>query len=161
VPRAFAPGTVQILVFGEKQVAMNIRRGMAALGDMGPALTEVASDMMRVIGATITSGGRRYGGSWAALDPQTIKRKAAKGQDPRALIATGALLRAYSVMGAPNQILEVGAQHLRLESSLDYAEDLQTGTSRMPARPFINFYPQDRRRWAAICSEYLREAMAL
>ena len=61
MPRTFAPGTVRIVVFGETQVAMNLRRGVKALGDMAPALTVVADDMMRVIGTTIESGGRRYG----------------------------------------------------------------------------------------------------
>lgn len=131
------------------------------MSDMAPALATIAGDMMRVIGATITGGGRRYGGSWPALDPQTIARKAKKGQDPRPLIATGALLRAYSVMGAPNQVLEVGTHHLKLDSTLDYAEDIQRGTHKMPARPFIDFYPQDRKRWAAICTDYVKEAMAL
>ena len=161
MPRTFAPGTVRIVAFGETQVAMNLRRGVKALGDMAPALTVVADDMMRVIGTTIESGGRRYGGSWSALDPQTVARKAKKGQDPRPLIATGALLRAYSVPGAPNQHLEIGPQHITLESTLDYPEMIQSGTRKMPARPFIDFYPADRKRWAKICAMYLKEAMAL
>jgi phage gpG-like protein len=156
-----APGTVRVLVFGETQVAMNLRRGITALGDMKPALDVVADDMMYVVEKTFTGQGRRYGGSWAALNEQTIKRKAAKGQDPRINIATGRMMRAFSLRGSEHQVLRVGTHSIELDSDLDYPEFIQDGTSKMPARPFIDFYPQDRKKWAQICKEYLAEAMNL
>lgn len=161
MPREFAPGTVQVLVFGETQVAMSLRRGVSALGDMSPALDVVADDMMYVIEKTFTGQGRRYGGSWAALSPETVKRKAAKGQDPRINIATGRMMRAFSLRGGDHQLLHVGPHSIELGSDLDYPEHTQYGTSRMPARPFIDFYPQDRKLWAKICREYVVEAMRL
>jgi phage gpG-like protein len=128
---------------------------------MSPALNTVADDMMYVIEKTFTGQGRRYGGSWAALDEQTIKRKAAKGQDPRINIATGAMMRAFSLRDSEHQILHVLPHSITLDSDLDYPGYIQDGTDRMPARPFIEFYPQDRKLWAKICAEYIAEAMNL
>jgi phage gpG-like protein len=159
--RSGAPGTVKILVFGTEQTSLKLRRGAAAMTNMEPALQRVAVDMTRVIRATITGQGRRFGGSWTFLSKNTIEQKLRKGQDPRILVATGKLLEAYGTVGAPHQILEITGGMVQLESDLDYSEFHQDGTVNMPARQFIDFYPQDVRRWADICSMYLKEAMAL
>jgi hypothetical protein len=117
---------------------------------------------MRVIRTTITGQGRRFGGSWHALSPDTIMQKARKGSpDPRMLIDTGAMLEGYTVRDSEHQRLKIGPSTISLDTDLDYPIFIQEGTRKMPARPFLDFYPQDRRRWAEMCSEYLRAAMDL
>lgn len=153
--------TVAVLVFGDKQAALKFKRGAKAAANMTPALELITDDMFRVIGATFTGQGRRFGGSWTHLDPATLQRKAAKGQDSRILIATRDLMNAMSVRGAAHQHLVVTPHAIELDTDLDYAGPQQYGVAgHLPARPFIDFYPADRARWAQTCLDYLMGAMA-
>src|SRR4051812_31916579 len=151
---------VKITIFGDKQMRRQLLHAADVAGDMRVGLNKIADDMFRVIGATFSSQGRRYGGSWKALDPQTVKRKAAAGSlDPRILIASGALMRSVSHEGDPNQIFQVTGSEIILDSTLDYAEAHQRGNDHVPKRQFIKFYPQDRRRWVGIVQDELRNAI--
>jgi phage gpG-like protein len=154
--------SVRIILFGEEVAKLKLERGMSAVANMKPVLNLIADDMMRVIRTTITGQGRRFGGSWHALAPSTIQQKARKGSpDPRMLIDTGRMLEGYTVRDSPHQRLKVGPSTIILDTDLEYPEFIQHGTRKMPARPFIDFYPQDRQRWAAMVGEYLTAAMNL
>jgi phage gpG-like protein len=152
---------VVLRIFGEDVVELKLRRGERAVAEMEPVMTLIAKDMMRVIRSTITGQGRRYGGSWPASDPETIRQKAAKGQGNRQLIATGKMLEAFGTFGGQHQILYIGPHEVDLDTDLDYPDLIQHGTEHMPARPFIDFYPQDRARWANMVTAYLTTAMDL
>lgn len=136
-----------------------LRRGMEVAGNMRPALSIIADEMMDSIRATFESQGRRGGGSWKALDPATVKRKAAAGLDPRILIATGELMDSMTVRGDPNQILRIGRAHVELSSRLADAPVHQYGNEHVPARPFIKITTGDRKRWVNVVRDQLREAM--
>ena len=151
-----------IRIFGDKEVMLGINRGVRLARDMKPALELVADDVMRVIRATFMSQGRRYGGSWAHLDPDTIREKVKHGQDPRILIATEALMNSWSRRG-PNQRLRVTGSYIELDSKLAYGDVHQEGDEErgLPARPFIAFDPRDEIRWAKIAERQLLKAMGL
>lgn len=152
---------VTLHVLGAEQMRRKLLRGAAAAGDMAPALEVVADDMMRTIKETFKSQGRRYGGSWTFLQPETIKRKLAKGQDPKILMASHKLMDSLTIRDAPFQILHVGKDEVWLGTDLDYAATHQHGDHDrgIPARPFINFYPPDRQRWVRIVENHLRTAI--
>jgi phage gpG-like protein len=152
---------IKVTIFGDNAVEANLIHGAEALANMEPVLTEVAKDVMRVIRVTIEGQGRRYGGSWHALDPAYLARKVKKGLDPRILIATKKMLNAYSEFGNENQALQILPHSLFLGSHLDYPGYHEYGTSKMPARSFLEFYPQDRKRWSTMVSEYITVAMGL
>jgi phage gpG-like protein len=155
------PIPLRVVVYGDAEVEASLTRGQEALMDMKPVLEVVADDMMRVVRATISSQGRRYGGSWHALNPQYLARKIKKGLDPRIMVATGKLLSAYGMRGSPFQRLRIFPDRLELGSNLDYPRFHETGTSKMSQRAFLEFYPQDRKRWADMVTSYVHEAMKL
>jgi hypothetical protein len=149
---------VVVNIMGDKQFMFRTRALAAAVVDSEPILEVVADDILRVIGATFNSQGRRYGGSWHALDKDTIREKTAKHQDPRILIATGKLKKAYSVRGAPHQHLKVTRSEITLDSTLPYAVYHQEGRGHNPKREFIKFYPQDHARWTKMVGDGLMRA---
>lgn len=144
---------VKIKMFGEELFQHRLRNLKAEVYNPKVALNEIADDMLRVIGATFSSQGRRYGGSWHALDKDTVKEKRAAGEDPRILIATGKLYKAYSVRGAPRQVLRITRSGITLGSTLPYAGVHQYGTDDVPQRQFVNFFPQDKARWAKMMED--------
>jgi phage gpG-like protein len=150
----------KILIFGDEKVRRQLLRGAAVAADMRPTLNEIADDMMNVVEATFTGQGRRYGGSWKALEPATIRRKLKKGQDSRILIATGAMMDSMTKRGDENQHLVVTADSIELSSNLDYPEVHQKGKGHMPQRKFIQFYSQDRKRWSNMVKADLMAAMS-
>lgn len=153
MPAARLPRVVNVEIFGIQRVRRQILRGEAVAVNPKPALELVADDMLRVLGVTFTSQGRRYGGGWKHLDPAWIRRKAAHGEDPRILIATGALMRAMSVRGSAHQILHVTRNKIILDTDLPYAE------AQDRVRPYVRFYPPDRLRWSKIVTKYIVDAM--
>jgi phage gpG-like protein len=151
---------LRIRVFGDEIVSRKLRHGARTAVNMEPALQDVADDMMEVVFATFMSQGRRYGGSWAAIDPKWVARKAKKGWDTRILLAQNFLIDSWTNRGDENQHLDVDGKRIVLDSTLDYAEVHQFGGGRnIPARPYVNFYPQDRKRWVKMCQEHLVNAI--
>lgn len=152
---------LRIDILGDKQMQRNLLRGAAEASNMRPALREIADDMMRVIGATFNSQGRRYGGSWTRLKPATIREKLRKRLDPRTLIARRRLMNSLTRPRSRNMELTISGSDISLDSKLVYAKTHQYGDEErgIPARPFVRIYPQDRARWARIAEDHLRKAI--
>jgi len=150
-----------IRLFGADQVRARMLRGAARATNMKPANQKIADDMMRVIDATFKSQGRRYGGSWTHLDPDTIRAKRRRGLNPRILIARGRLMNAFTKRRSRNQVLVVTRDSVELGTTLPYAGTHQFGDDDrgIPARPFISFHERDVARWAKICEDELLRAM--
>jgi len=125
-----------------------------AASDMRPAMEEVTMIMMEAIRATFESGGRRGGGSWAALTTEWLARKERMGWDPRIGFARHHLVDSFTIPKAAHQRLEIGTHSVSIESDLPYAATQQAH------RPFIKFTKGDRMEMARVCSEYLVEAWA-
>lgn len=151
-------GVVKFTVFGENLWEHRMRNLKAYIFDPRPVLEEIADDQMKVINATFTSQGRRYGGSWHFLDKDTILEKVRAKEDPRILIATGKLKDAYTIRGDEYQVLHVTRHGITLGSTLGYAGAHQYGTDDIPQRQFIKFFPQDKARWARMMEEAFEEA---
>lgn len=152
---------LDIEIQGAQAVRRQLLRGAERAGNMRPALVEVRLDMFRVIRETFLSQGRRYGGSWKGLRPETIERKVNQGLDPRILIARRRLMDSFTKRSSRYMHSKVTNDRITLESTLVYADTHQYGDPDrgIPARPFIRFYPQDRRRWVKICEASLMEAL--
>ena len=150
-----------IRIFGADQVRAMLYRGEVALKDARPINRKIADDMMRVIRMTFTGQGRRYGGSWHALDIATVREKRRRGLDHRILIARGRLMDSYTKPRSRNQILRIDRDTIELGSKLDYAAVHQFGDDDkgIPARPFIDFDHRDHSRWARIVERELLQRM--
>lgn len=144
---------LSIRALGIQQVRRRLFRGAEFLSDPRPALEIVADDVLRSIGATFSSQGRRYGGSWRAISPKWLKWKIDHGKDPRILHMNGTLRAAFSERGAEHQILNVTMTGISLRSDLKYDR------RQNEARPFVNFYPQDQKRWVAIMEQEMKAAL--
>ncbi len=102
--------------------------------EAGPALDEWLTDFMKDVAAGFESGHSQFGEEWAKL-----KRRRPAGHDHpnQPLIDTEALMK--SVTGHDAGTMEVNAgNYLMYGTSLFYAAFHQSGTSRIPARPFLN-----------------------
>lgn len=93
--------------------------------------------------------GRWAASPWAPLDPDTVRRKARQGQDPRVLRATGALERALTVWRAPGQQLKIKPFELvfglRHGGTAYYGRFHQQGRG-VPRREILSITPQMVRR---------------
>lgn len=150
-----------IEIFGARQWSERLARGAKAAANPRPALWEIREDMFRVIRATFTGQGRRFGGSWVALKPETVERKLTRGLDPRILMAKHRLMESMTRRGHPNMRSRVTRDTVLLNTTLPYAETHQYGDEDrgIPARPFVDFYPQDATRWTGILKDYLAAAV--
>jgi phage gpG-like protein len=149
------PQFVRIRIFGHDRVQRRLFGMATVAGDMRPALSKIADQVMDAIKGNIESQGERTGSTWPQLEPSTIKRKVARGQDPRALIASHALINSMSLRGDPNQRLQINPQSMSLQSALPYAARQQYGGHGIPARPYVVFTREEKRAWADICRDEL------
>jgi len=156
------PPTVKVLdvrIFGTQRVQRKLFRSQLMVGDMRPALEEVADDLMWVIGSNFSSQGRRGGGSWQKLSDERIRQKTKKGTLQRGiLVDTGALHDSMTQRGDQDQILKITRNSLSLGSKLPYADVHDEGKGRMPKRQFTKIMTGDRLRWVHICEQKIMEA---
>jgi phage gpG-like protein len=152
---------ISMKIFGVTAVEDLLNGAMSAVGNMKPALELVARDLMEVIDINFGSQGRRGGGSWKQLNPETLARKVREGELPLILIATSALRDSMTLYRDPNMDLRVTRDFIELSSRLDYAnvQDRGGGPSDLPARPYADFLQSDVDHWAEICAQYLTDAM--
>jgi phage gpG-like protein len=122
--------------------------------EIEPVMMEIIKDMMRITALNFSSGGRRGGGSWAKLKPDTVKRK--KG-DARILRDTDALYRSVTEPDAPYQILKLEPTGFQFGTSRPYAHVHQRGSSaaKIPARPFLRFLLPDEARWRDMLANHI------
>jgi phage gpG-like protein len=128
--------------------------GMAVAGERTrEPLIKIYEHMLAAEEALFASQGRRGGGSWQHLKPDTVRRKGSS----IILVQTGALRDSLTKPGAQFQILRIGNTELEFGTSRPDAAVHQTGTrdGRIPARPFMRFTPFDINRWITIINEHL------
>jgi hypothetical protein len=153
----------QILDFGTaRHTASKMQRSSASAINFRPVMDAIAADMMRVTEANFSSQGRRGGGSWAELRPETVERKHG---DTRILLTSGNPYAAstgvsamYKSVTRPNQpggILAITKTTIVYGTDLPYAHRQARGGKGIPPRPFINFTPADRARWDALFARHV------
>lgn len=115
-----------------------------------------ALDMMRVTQIQIDSRGRRGGGSWASLKPDTVRKKGyseifftADAKDKYTEIGGDALVKSVTQEGAPYQSIRILNTGFWFGTSRPYAAAQQRGSTKrkIPARPFLRVLPSDTQRW--------------
>lgn len=125
---------------------------------------EAALDMMRVTKVQIESRGRRGGGSWAGLRPDTIRKKgnseifftAGSNQGYTKLIGRDTLVKSVTVKGAKYQSLRLNNTGFWFGTKRPYAKVQQYGGGRkVPARPFLVVLPGDIDRWKGMILNHL------
>lgn len=101
----------------------------------GMSFSDTLRDFQEILAtdeAEVFSGQHDSSGSpWSPLEPSTIKRN---GHD-RILFETGALMASLTEIGGSGNISDVFDRDFTFGTDIEYAIDLQEGTSRMPARP--------------------------
>jgi len=130
------------------QLAAQLQRYAAHVGDPQPALERMRALLARGEQEVFGTQGAAIGFHWAA--PAEPDRKA----DPQLLVATGAL-RA-SLTGADAG--EVGAVELRFGTDVPYARFHQYGTSKMPARQLLGMPPDVEHGVTGLLAQLLAEA---
>jgi phage gpG-like protein len=123
---------------------------------MAPVMNKILVDMARATGELIKSEGRRGGGSFKRLKPETIKKKGNK----RILYTSGSS-EGYSTLGGSALVHSVtyktggrfavrehDQRSVTFGTTHPYADVHQEGGGRnIPARPFILFTEYDINRW--------------
>jgi phage gpG-like protein len=108
----------------KKKVALTGRKSLAL--PLQSTARKIEDDIInRVFGQEITPRGE----AWADLSPYTWSRK----RSSRKLFETGRLLKSIKVTGSRSG--------LKMSSNTPYSSFHQTGTRKMPARPFFDFPP--------------------
>jgi phage gpG-like protein len=151
------PPVLFITDFGSAIAEAERLEGMAANAlDTELPMIEIAGDMLRTTEIVFTSRGKRGGGSWKKLSPNTVRRW---GPHP-ILELTSTLRDSVTVPGAPYQILEVSNDFIEFGTEVESAGFQQEGTRKMPARPFLRFIPADFTRWNNILVRHLIKSHA-
>lgn len=147
-----------MLVFkaqGAKAVSTKFTRMGEAAVTARPAMEAIALMMMKIIGQTFESQGRRGGGSWKRDSADWLARKQRLGLDTRIGHATLALRNSVSIPGAEHQQILVTDTLVHLSSDLPYAQTQQVH------RPFVKFTIYDRYNMRQVVRDHLIEAFRL
>ena len=144
------------------------------LVDTGPVMVKIARDMMAAERATFYGQGRRGGGSWAPLAPDTIRKKGVGYQNIlrtdlanpgysqiEGHASSDTLFKSLTEPGAAYQILDVTPEAIRFGTTRPYAGAHQYGSwlRFIPKRPFMNFLETDIERWNAMLRRHIMAPM--
>jgi phage gpG-like protein len=144
--------------------------GARQAGDTGIVMAKIVNDMLRVEKQIFYGQGRRGGGSWQQLAPDTVRKKGVGYQN---ILRTASakpgyskigdvnsvdtLFRSLTEPGAPYQLLNVTNTTVEFGTDRPYAGAHQYGSwlRFIPARPFLNFLQLDIDRWDAMIGGHL------
>lgn len=146
--------TFKIITFGDEVLVSKKLRSAAQSGvDTQAPMRLIVADMFRIEEQVFKSQGRRSGGSWAQLKPETIRRKG----NSEILIETGDLFRSVTVPGARYQDVQVTRTIINFGTDRPGATTQQFGDASrgIRARPFLRFTARDVERWTLILREHL------
>lgn len=149
-----------------------LQTGAAQADNTRPVMDRIVADMLGVEKRIFSAQGRRGGGSWKELAPDTVRKKGVGYQNilrtrsakPNYSKIGGAqsidtLYRSLTEPGAEYQILGVRKNLIRFGTSRPYAGTHQHGSwlRSIPARPFLTFLEADYVRWNRMIAEHLME----
>jgi phage gpG-like protein len=159
--------TFRIVDFGDAtKVARKLKTSGKLAENTKPIMEEIADDMLRIEAIVFSSGGRRGGGSWARLKPDTVRKKGdteilrTENANPGySDIGGNALFKSLTERDAPFQILDVTAVSVELGTDRPWAFVHEYGSAKkkIPARPFIRFLPTDIAKWSRWIGSYVTE----
>lgn len=151
---------------GAGHVATLLKTGASQGRNTRVVMDKIVADMLRIEKLIFSSQGRRGGGGWRRLAPETQRRKGTNNILRTDLARPGysridgapsvdTLYRSLTEVGAPYQILRVGRSNIVFGTTRPGAAEHQFGGYRVPARPFMRFIPADQQRWLKIISDHL------
>jgi phage gpG-like protein len=122
-----------------------------------PAFFRIVEDMFDIERKIFSSQGRRGGGAWKKLKPDTIRRKG----HSLILQKTGTLEHSLTVPGAPYQILNVTDSEIEFGSDMEIAAIHSAGApSRgIPSRPVVKFTLGDFERWNKMLLNHITRSL--
>lgn len=138
--------TVFILKDFGDSIAKEVTRlelGAKAVDDMVLVMTRIAEDMLRIEAALFSSQGRRGGGSWKRLKPDTVRRKG----HATILVETGHLKASLTEAGHGDNIMEVTNTTMEFGTIDPIAQVHEEGMGVVPRRPVIKVSKTDEKRW--------------
>ena len=150
---------VVIDTLGVEAVSRDLLRWSDNATDLHDAMDEVLDLLRDSERRQFDSQGGYGSGGWAELAESTRKRKAALGQDPRILRATGALFDDMTGTGG-SQIAIARSDGLDFGTTLPYAKVHQHGGGRVPQRPVVQLPERDRRQTIRIIQRYILDGGA-
>lgn len=125
-----------------KEIKKLLQKGQKALQDMKPVMRDIAQMMRSTVNKNFEVEGRDESGrthTWKPLAPSTQKRRAEyKGEQYKAhpiLEFTGRLKQSINTA--------YGKNWAQVYTGVEYAVHHQTGTKKVPARPFMVMPKQD------------------
>lgn len=157
-----------ILDFGTAQrEALRLAGGGRAAFNMFPAMEKISMEMLAAEEQLFISQGRRGGGSWARLKPDTVRKKGSSKilytegahdkYKPEPPSGENILFKSMTKVGARFQYLKVFKNSIHFGTNRPFAAVHQYGSParKIPARPFLRFTPGDVDRWNAILSRHV------
>lgn len=129
----------------------SLQKALEALGRLGPALDAVGKNQQANVTARILFTKMAPDGKpWAPWARSTAKARMKKGNAGQGLLNdSGELSRSIRYQVSGKQVI-VGS------IAGPYAEFLQFGTNKMPARPFIGWSEQDKKEAKQIMMDHLK-----
>jgi phage gpG-like protein len=139
-----------------ERVAEKLQAHGERANDMFGVMTKIALDMLEAERKLFESQGRRGGGSWKPLKPDTIRRK---GHN-RILVRSGMLKASLTELGAPFQVMDITNTTIRFGTDDPIGLVHEMGLGTVPRRPIIKFGSFDNKRWNNWIIEHLMRGMA-
>jgi hypothetical protein len=138
------------------RVAVLLKTGGRRGVDTRVVMEKIVADMMRVETAIFSSQGRRGGGSWAGLKPDTVRKKGTTeilrtrgAKAGYSKFPEDSLFRSLTEPGAEYQVLDISRNRVLFGTDHPYAEVIAE------RRPFMKFTNVDAERWKAMIAEHL------
>lgn len=155
---------IRIIDLDSHELARKMELGAENAANMTAPMTEIGLDMLRVTESVFHSNGRRGGGSWRRLKPDTVRKKGGSeilrtsGARPGySDIGNNALYKSVTQLGAPFQILRITNRVIDFGTDRPQAGVQQYGSAKrkIPARPFLRFTTNDTNRWMGMLRNHL------
>ena len=151
---------------GATRVAAKFNTAAILVQRMRPIFEAIADDMLRVNAAWFSSDGRRGGGSWARLKPDTVRKKGDTqilrteyAKPGYSSIGGNALYRSLTERDAPYSILHIENYSIEIGTDRPYAGVHDAGSSKrnIPKRPVMRFTAADLNRWSNLIADYVTD----
>ena len=141
-----------------EQVVTLLKLGGRQARNTRVVMERIVADMMEVEARIISSQGRRGGGSWRRLKPDTVKKKGTTeilrtrgAKAGYSKFPADSLFRSLTEPGAEYQVLGISRNRIVFGTDHPFAEVIGAN------RPFMRFMNTDADRWKGMLAEYLME----
>lgn len=143
------PPPLTFSVVGVMQMDRRLSRFQDVVSDYRPVLRDIGGLFRKIEEEQFLSEGH---GRWRPLAPATLRRK--KG--PGILRESGRLFDSLTSPGGEHEE-EISKTEGRWGTAVPYAIFHQTGTSKMPTRPPIDFREEDKREITRLVQRFIVE----